>query len=62
MSKEVFNYKDMVILESNGRWYNLYVEGILLHKNMPREEAIKVYFSHVKALKTDTQLKNTPEM
>lgn len=51
MSKEYFNYKDRIILEQYGRWYSLYVEGSLVHANMNKEEAIKVYFSYVKALK-----------
>ena len=51
MIKEYLNYKDKIILEQNGRWYNLYVDGSLIHANMDREGAIKVYFSYVKALK-----------
>lgn len=51
MRKEYLNYKDKIILEQNGRWYNLYVDGSLIHTNMNREEAIKVYFSYVKVLK-----------
>ena len=48
MRKEYLNYKDKIILEQNGRWYNLYVDGSLIHANMNREGAIKVYFSYVK--------------
>lgn len=51
MSKEYFNYKDKIILKQNGRWYNLYVDGSLIHANMGREVATKVYFSYVKVLK-----------
>lgn len=51
MTKEVLNYKDRVVLKQNGRWYNLYAEGSLVHKNMSREGGIKVYFSYVKVLK-----------
>ena len=51
MKKEYLNYKDKIILEQNGRWYNLYVDGSLIHANMNREGAIKVYFSYVKVLK-----------
>ena len=51
MKKEYLNYEDKIILEQNGRWYNLYVDGSLIRTNMNREEAIKVYFSHVKVLK-----------
>ena len=48
MAKEVFNYKDKIILEQRGRWFDLYVDGSLVHANMNREGAIKVYFSYVK--------------
>ena len=48
MTKEVFNYKDKIILEQHGRWFDLYVDGSLVHANMNREGAIKVYFSYVK--------------
>ena len=51
MRKECLNYKDKIVLEQNGRWYNLYVDGSLIHVNMSREGAIKVYFSYVKVLK-----------
>lgn len=51
MKKEYLNYKDKIILEQNGRWHNLYVDGSLIRTNMNREEAIKVYFSYVKVLK-----------
>lgn len=51
MRKEYLNYKDKIILEQNGRWHNLYVDGSLIRTNMNREEAIKVYFSYVKELK-----------
>lgn len=51
MRKEYLNYEDKIILEQNGRWYNLYVDGSLIHTNMNREEAIKAYFSYVKVLK-----------
>lgn len=51
MRKECLNYKDKIILEQNGRWYNLYVDGSLIHANMDNKEAIKVYFSYVKVLK-----------
>ena len=51
MKKEYLNYEDKIILEQNGRWYNLYVDGSLIRTNMNREEAIKVYFSYVKVLK-----------
>lgn len=51
MTKECLNYKDKIILEQNGRWYNLYVDGSLIHANMDKEGAIKVYFSYVKVLK-----------
>ena len=51
MSKEYLNYKDRIILEQNGRWYNLYVGGSLVHAHMNREEAVKVYFSYVKVQK-----------
>lgn len=48
-TKEFLNYKDKVILERHGRWYDLYVDGSLVHANMAnREEAIKVYFSYMR--------------
>ena len=51
MRKEYLNYKDKIILEQDGRWYNLYVDGSLIHANMKRKGAIKVYFSYVNVLK-----------
>lgn len=51
MTKEVLNYKDKVVLKQNGRWYNLYVDGSLVHRNMSRDGGIKVYSSYVKVLK-----------
>lgn len=51
MTKEVLNYKDKVVLKQNGRWYSLYADGSLVHKNMSREGGIKVYSSYVKVLK-----------
>lgn len=51
MTKEVLNYKDKVVLKQNGRWYNLYADGSLMHRNMSRESGIKVYSSYVKVLK-----------
>ena len=53
MGKEYLNYKDKIVLEQRGRWYDLYVEGSLVRTNMNREEAIKVYFSRVKELKRE---------
>lgn len=50
MNKEYLNYKDKIILEQHGRWYNFHVDGSLVRANMNREEAIKVYFSYVKVL------------
>lgn len=49
--KEYLNYKDKVILEQHGRWYNLYADGSLVHANMNRESGTKMYFSYVKTLK-----------
>lgn len=49
--KEYLNYKDKVILEQHGRWYNLYVDGSLVHANMNKEGGTKVYFSYVRTLK-----------
>lgn len=51
MTKECLNYKDKVILVQHGRWYDLYVDGSLVHANMNREDATKVYFSYVKVQK-----------
>ena len=49
--KEYLNYKDKIILEQHGRWYNLYVDGSLVHANMNKESGTKVYFSYVKTQK-----------
>lgn len=51
MGKEFLNYKDRVVLVQHGRWYDLYVDGSLLHANMNREGAIKVYSAQVKVIK-----------
>ena len=48
--KEYFNYKDKVILEQHGRWFNLYVDGSLVCKNMSREEGEKTYHMYRKQI------------
>ena len=50
-TKEYLNYKDKVILEQKGRWFNLYVNGSMLYKNMHREEGTQLYFTYVKIIK-----------
>ena len=48
-TKEFLNYKGKVVLVRHGRWYDLYVDGSLVHADMAnREEAIKVYFSYMR--------------
>lgn len=48
MHKECLNYKDIVVLVQNGRWFAIYVKGSLVSKNMSREEGVKKYFSYVR--------------